>query len=168
MKTTYVEASKPEDFVLIENLAHEIWHEYYPEIIGLEQVVYMLKKFQNSTYMQHQVQESFVYFLIYREDHPAGYLSYQIQKDQLFLSKMYLLDKFRGQKIGKESLDFVEENAVALQLPKIRLTVNKDNLNAIKAYESAGFVNYGEAVTDISDGFVMDDYLMEKNIELKR
>ena len=78
--------------------------------------------------------------------------------------KIYLLNKFRRQKIGKESLAWVEENAKALLKKKIRLTVNKDNVNSIKAYESAGFVNYGEAVTDIGDGFVMDDYLMEKNM----
>ena len=164
MNTIFVEATKPQDFDLIERLAHEIWHEYYPDIIGLAQVEYMLKKFQTSTYMQRQVKEAFVYFLIYRNETPAGYLSYQVKKDELFLSKIYLLNKFRGQKIGKESLAWVEENAKALLKKKIRLTVNKDNVNSIKAYESAGFVNYGEAVTDIGDGFVMDDYLMEKDL----
>jgi RimJ/RimL family protein N-acetyltransferase len=164
MNTIFAEATKPEDFDLIENLAHEIWHEYYPDIIGLAQVEYMLKKFQTTAYMQNQVKEAFVYFLIYRNHKPAGYLSYQVLTDQLFLSKIYLLNKFRGQKIGKESLEFVEENAKALQKKRIRLTVNKDNVNSIKENERAGFVNNGESVTDIGDGFVMYDYLMYKNI----
>ncbi len=165
MKTIFIEASKREDFDLIERLAHEIWHEHYPDIIGLAQVEYMLRKFQTSAYMQNQGKEAFVYFLIYRDSTPAGYLSYQVQKDQLFLSKIYLLSKFRGQKIGKESLTFVEENAKAHQVSKIRLTVNKENLIAVKAYESTGFLNYGEAITDIGEGFVMDDYLMEKKLK---
>lgn len=162
MLTHFKAALAPDDFDLIESLAHEIWHEHYPDIIGLEQVEYMLKKFQTSAHMQEQLAEGYAYFLIYRDQLPAGYIAYQAREDHLFLSKLYLLQKFRGQKIGKESLAFIEEQAKKLQLYKVRLTVNKENLISVKAYESAGFVNYGVAVTDIGEGFVMDDYLMEK------
>jgi ribosomal protein S18 acetylase RimI-like enzyme len=46
------------------------------------------------------------------------------------------------------------------------LTVNKNNVNAIKAYEKMGFRNVGSLVQDIGDGFVMDDYAMEKTVRL--
>ena len=43
----------------------------------------------------------------------------------------------------------------------IRLTVNKYNINTIKAYEKWGFKTVDAVVTDIGSGFVMDDFIME-------
>ena len=59
-------------------------------------------------------------------------------------------------------MDFIESKAKHYQLKTIRLTVNINNVNAIKAYEKLGFKNVGPLVTDIGNGFVMDDYQMEK------
>ncbi|MHB8279561.1 MAG: GNAT family N-acetyltransferase, partial [Candidatus Humimicrobiaceae bacterium] len=49
-------------------------------------------------------------------------------------------------------------------LSAISLTVNKNNSNAIKAYEKLGFKNMGSVVKDIGHGFIMDDYKMEKKV----
>ncbi len=43
-------------------------------------------------------------------------------------------------------------------------TVNKNNSLAIRAYEKLGFENLGSIVADIGNGFVIDDYRMEKRI----
>jgi hypothetical protein len=45
------------------------------------------------------------------------------------------------------------------------LTVNRFNRQAIAAYERRGFQMMGTVVKDIGDGFVMDDYRMELNLE---
>jgi len=42
----------------------------------------------------------------------------------------------------------------------LTLTVNKSN-KAKNFYESQGFKVYDEAIFDIGNGYVMDDYLME-------
>ncbi len=44
------------------------------------------------------------------------------------------------------------------------LTVNKNNVRAINAYEKIGFKNLGSVIQEIGHGFVMDDYKMEKTI----
>lgn len=44
------------------------------------------------------------------------------------------------------------------------LTVNKNNVKAIRAYEKTGFKNIGSLVQDIGNGFVMDDYKMEQTV----
>jgi RimJ/RimL family protein N-acetyltransferase len=49
-------------------------------------------------------------------------------------------------------------------IPKIRLTVNKYNSNSIKAYDNMGFVSVDSIVQDIGNGYVMDDYVLEKDI----
>ena len=57
------------------------------------------------------------------------------ETNALFLSKIYVLDNYRGKKIGKHAMQFVENKAKTYQLKSIRLTVNINNTNAIKAYE---------------------------------
>ena len=42
------------------------------------------------------------------------------------------------------------------------LTVNKGNDLGIRAYKGTGFQIVEAVVTDIGEGFVMDDYVMEK------
>jgi RimJ/RimL family protein N-acetyltransferase len=66
---------------------------------------------------------------------------------------------------GKKAVQFAEKVAKELDLNKIALTVNKNNVNSIKAYEKIGFKNVGSVIQDIGNGFVMDDYKMEKTLQ---
>lgn len=45
-----------------------------------------------------------------------------------------VIDKYRGQGIGKKLLELAEDNDI------LSLTVNKDNVKAIKLYESCGWI----------------------------
>ena len=45
------------------------------------------------------------------------------------------------------------------------LTVNKGNDLGIRAYLGTGFRTIDAVETDIGNGFIMDDYIMEKRIE---
>ena len=73
----------------------------------------------------------------------------------------------RGKGLGKEAIRFVEGLARERGLHRIGLTVNKNNTEAIRAYEGTGFRKAGALVQEIGAGFVMDDYKMEKDIEQK-
>ena len=44
---------------------------------------------------------------------------------------------------------------------RIYLTVNKHNDHAVKVYKNTGFTVSNKVITDIGNGFVMDDYVME-------
>ncbi|WP_431021594.1 hypothetical protein, partial [Chromobacterium phragmitis] len=46
----------------------------------------------------------------------------------------------------------------------LMLTVNRHNAEAIAVYEKRGFRVRGEVAADIGNGFVMDDYVMAKNV----
>ena len=94
----------------------------------------------------------------------VGYISIRKEKEWLFLSKIYVLSDYRGNKIGKTAMQFIEEKAKSYHLKTIMLTVNKNNTNSIKAYEKLGFINVGSVVKDIGNGFVMDDYQMVKRL----
>ncbi|MEJ2113981.1 MAG: GNAT family N-acetyltransferase [Flavobacteriaceae bacterium] len=158
-------ATNKNDYLLIEQLADSIWREHYIPIIGIDQVNYMLDKFQSVKAIASQIEEGYQYYVIYFEEAPVGYLSMRKDDNILFLSKIYVSIDYRGNSIGKVALTFVESKAKADRLNTIRLTVNKNN-NATKFYERIGFVNKGPKVMDIGGGFVMDDFLMEKEITL--
>lgn len=151
-------------YLQIEKLADIIWREHYIPIVGKPQIDYMLDKFQSATAIEEQVANGFEYFLITYEAVAVGYISIKKEAVSLFLSKIYVLSSYRGKKIGKSAMIFVEEKAKSYQLKSIRLTVNINNTNSIKAYEKLGFINTGSLVADIGNGFVMDDYQMVKTI----
>ena len=161
---SFKSVTKIQELSLVEELAHAIWHEHYTPIIGADQVAYMLEKFQTIDAMAAQISKGYQYFLILNDGTPVGYLSFEKRKDALFLSKIYLLKSSRGKGFGRKAMRFIEARAKENHCSKISLTVNKYNLNSIKAYESAGFVNTGAIIQDIGNGFVMDDYQMEKFI----
>ena len=157
--------STKSDYILIEELADVIWREHYIPIVGKPQIDYMLKKYQSAITISKQVEEEgFEYFILTFKKIPVGYISIKKEKNTLFLSKIYVLSDYRGKKIGKTAMVFIEEKAKTYHLQTISLTVNKNNINSIKAYKKLGFINTRTLVKDIGGGFVMDDYLMEKSV----
>lgn len=145
----------------IERLADIIWREHYIPIIGLEQVEYMLDKFQSLPVIAKQVADGVEYHLIKKNSLFVGYVSFYQQEDALFLSKIYVLNQQRGKGVGKASMQLVFDKAVEYGFKTIRLTVNKYNSNTIAAYKKIGFKQVDSVVADIGGGYVMDDFVME-------
>jgi RimJ/RimL family protein N-acetyltransferase len=153
------------DFKTISDLAKSIWTEHYTPIIGLDQVNYMLEKFQSEIAIQNQINiDNYKYYLIIDENIAIGYLSIKNDDDALFLSKLYIDKSCRGKGLGKIAINFIEEQAKDLNCLTIYLTVNKYNMNSIMAYQKMGFKKTEELVIDIGNGYTMDDFRMEKLI----
>jgi len=152
------------DFKQIETLADTIWREHYIPIVGKLQIDYMLGKYQSAKAIKTQIENGFEYFVLHLDNTAVGYISIQAEQEVLFLSKIYVLKHYRRKKIATQALVFIEEKAKSYQLKSIRLTVNKHNTEAIKTYEQFGFKYIRPLVTDIGNGFVMDDYEMGKQI----
>jgi ribosomal protein S18 acetylase RimI-like enzyme len=148
---------------IVEALAIEIWTEHYTPIIGENQVKYMLETFQSEKAITSQIKDGYFYYLIGDKENYFGYFSFIIKNNHIFLSKIYIKSEYRGRGFGKKIMDFVEKTALENNLAEIVLTVNKNNLSSIKSYEKYGFVIDKEIVTDIGNGFFMDDYLMKKS-----
>jgi len=150
---------------IVESLAREIWTEHYISIIGIEQVDYMLNRFQSRQAIREQIRGGALYFLMKEDNEFIGYIAVQPKGADLFLSKIYVRSSRRNKGQGKKAVCFAEKLAQEKGLRKIVLTVNKNNVNAIKAYEKMGFRNIGPLVQDIGNDFVMDDYIMEKTVQ---
>lgn len=158
------EISAKDDALLheLEKLASKIWHEHYEPIIGIKQVAYMLKKFQSLKAMKEQLSEGYRYFVVFNENLVMkGYLSIQVREDALFLSKIYVDSAERGAGLGTLLLNKAKSCAKEFGVKHIELTVNKYNGNTIAWYKKQGFEIVKEAVFDIGEGYIMDDYVLQ-------
>lgn len=153
---------KTTKFKEVQLLASEIWKDNYKGIISQEQIDYMLNMMYNSQRLQQDLDEGYQWELIYHNDSLIGYLAYVIKKNnRVFLSKIYLKTSAQGLGIGKKSLNRIKEYAKLNGCTSVYLTVNKDNKKGVRAYNNAGFNIIDDEVTDIGNGYVMDDYVFE-------
>lgn len=150
----------------VVKLAEKIWQEHYVPLIGKQQVDYMLAKYQSYQAIVSQIAKGYLYYLCSENQNHIGYLGVLPEKDQqrMFLSKVYLIKKRRGQGLGQKILVHIQDLCHQMNLNKIWLTVNKGNTDSIKAYQKMGFKKKSSLIQDIGNGFFMDDYLMEKDI----
>lgn len=159
----FIKVSDEKSALTVESLAREIWREHYTPIIGPQQVEYMLTKLQSKTAILNQIKnEGFIYYLLKAQNSWVGYTAIIPRADELFLSKLYIKAEHRNKGYGKLTIDFHEKTARKMGLTLIRLVVNKKNIKTIKAYLKSGFKIYDDVITQIGEGYVMDDHRMEK------
>lgn len=163
-RTTFIKVSTKKQTEAVELLAKEIWTEHYTGIIGKGQVTYMLERYQTVTAISEQISDGVLYFLIRAGGEFIGYIAVCPKRGELFLSKIYVRLSHRMLGHGRKAIRFVERLARDRGLGKISLTVNRNNTVAIRAYEKLGFRNLGPVVQDIGEGFVMDDFRMERDL----
>ena len=145
-------------------IADTIWHEYFVFLLSNDQINYMLEKFQSYEALKSQIACGYEYYFLKKCGQIIGYTGFCIKTDEFFLSKLYILKKFRNCGIGRKVLEFIIDKARENECLKITLTVNKYNESTIKAYEKWGFERIDSVVTDIGSGYVMDDYIMALNV----
>ncbi|APD07598.1 ribosomal-protein-alanine N-acetyltransferase [Flavobacteriaceae bacterium UJ101] len=146
---------------IIQQLAHEIWNDNYQEMIGQEQIDYMLNMMYSTEKLNQEFDEDYIWKFIRLEGKPIGYISCRVEERDLFLSKIYLLTQYQGKGYSRKSLEYLIDFAPKINCNRIYLTVNKTNIKGIRAYERFGFERIDEKVMDIGNGYVMDDYIYE-------
>lgn len=154
----------PDELPTLIALARRIWNAHYPGIITQAQIDYMLAVWYEPGAMRREMTgRGVTYALIESGGQPVGYIGFepQPQSTVLFLSKLYLLPEQHGRGIGRFALDWVQNQARARGCTVLRLRVNKNNAPAIRAYRRAGFHFIEDICSDIGNGFVMDDHLLE-------
>lgn len=165
MNVNIIEALSAIDIGILSKTAKEIWNEYFPFLLSQDQIDYMLDKFLSYDVLIEQMQEGYEYYLALDDDNAIeGFFVIHPEKDKLFLSKMYLSKDYRNKGASTPMFDFIENRAQELGLNKIYLTVNKYNKQPMNVYRHRGFEVVDSVVTDIGEGFVMDDFIMEKTL----
>lgn len=155
-----------EQLPLIRELAFEIWPRVYPGIISEAQIGYMLELRYNLDVLRADMEKGVRFALVMLGGQAVGFTAFEprVEDGEAFLHKLYLLPEMAGQGFGAQALEWVTEQARLLGLQHLKLFVNKHNAGAIRAYLRNGFIFHEDKITDIGDGFVMDDYVMVKEV----
>lgn len=80
------------------------------------------------------------------------------------LEQLYLLPQLHGRGFGRQMLEHVERAAWREGARRLVLQVHKRNDKALAFYRRASFTVREEAVFDVGQGYVMDDYVMVKEL----
>jgi ribosomal protein S18 acetylase RimI-like enzyme len=148
------------DIALLRSLAREIWTTCYPGIITMEQIEYMLSLMYSAETIEREINTGIIWEVIRYNEDPVGFLAITLTPEGVVkLNKLYLKHTQHGKGFGQQSLDHVVSFARENEYKSIYLTVNKNNVKAIKAYEKNGFTRTESIISDIGNGYVMDDYI---------
>lgn len=158
MSITFANTSEARE---ISKMANEIWHEYFPDIIGIKQTDYMIMKFQTEKKILEQMNTGYQYGFIFEKHEKIGYFAVNPEKDSLFISKIYIYKQFRGKGLGSRSIREILDIGKTLNMRRAYLTVNVNNSTACRTYEKNGFTIEKDVKTDIGDGFYMNDHVYE-------
>lgn len=156
-------ASSNSEYKIIEDLGFEILHEVYDTIVPSVHTDYFLQEYLSETAIASQIAfKNFSYYLLNFDSKTVGFLGIQKQNKKLILSKLYVLESFRGNKIGKTALEFTIEYATKNKLTSIELIVNRQNQHSIGIYEKNGFKIIESMVNSFPNGYTVQDYKMER------
>lgn len=150
---------------IVQQLAREIWDEHYIKILSQEQIDYMLNLFYSDEKIRAEIEEGISWEMLMDKDNPVGYLVCKFEEEKLYISKIYLKAETRGKGFGKLLLNRAIELAKLNHKKYIYLNVNKENTGSIGFYKRNGFKKIDEGVFDIGNGYVMDDFILELNLD---
>jgi len=168
MHSPSIVPTTPADYPTIQRLAHTIWPPTFADILSPEQIDYMLDLMYSIEAISRQVAEGQVFHLLYPVEAPTtagpvGYLSHQIDylPGVAKIHKIYLLPGVQGRGYGRALIEYAEKIARRAGQRRLRLDVNYHN-PAIAFYEHLGFNKLDRHDTDIGNGYLMEDWRMEK------
>jgi ribosomal protein S18 acetylase RimI-like enzyme len=116
--------------------------------------------------LQKQVNEKRHLFIIGKyENVDVGFTSYELnyKSSSTKIHKLYVLPSCQGKGLGKRFVEEIAISALHNNNDKLLLNVNKKN-PAILFYEKIGFRQVAQETISIGNGYVMDDYVMEKSL----
>jgi GNAT superfamily N-acetyltransferase len=156
------------DLPAIARLAGVIWRAHYPGMISNEQIEYMLAKMYALETMKEEIHlRAIRYEQLLVGEELAGFASFgPTEQAKLYkLHKLYLHPSWQSRGMGSLLLSHCEHEAARLGARRLMLTVNKQNAKARAAYKRNGFAITDSIMLDIGGGFVMDDYVMAKELK---
>ena len=163
----YIRLAQLDELPILENLARQIWPATYANIISPAQIEFMLDWMYSSETLRQQQEQGHEFYILSTVGLDIGFLALEwvenatLKKDrELKINKLYVLHEFQGKGFGRALVKKATERAIETNCHSIFLQVNKAN-SAKNFYLNLGFLVREEAVFDIGNGFVMDDYIME-------
>jgi ribosomal protein S18 acetylase RimI-like enzyme len=162
-----IEPLQDADIPALVALARDTWLKHYTSIITLAQIEYMLDQRYSPEVIRAQLADPTVWWdKLLLGGELAAFTQYERGKEPgtIKIDKLYARHALRGRGLGTALLRHIEQRARSLGSIRLELQVNKNNVSAIGAYRKNGFEIARSAVFDIGNGFVMDDFVMAKDL----
>lgn len=158
-------AAGTEDFIVIQKLAHQIWPVAYADILAEEQMKYMLDAFYSETALMDNYNNGCQFVLVKENNTVLGFAGFEHFENnkQTKIHKLYLLPESQGKGIGKLLIEYIGIKASDKGFSTLLLNVNRFN-KALYFYEKLGFSIVEEVDIEIGEGYLMEDYIMEKQL----
>jgi GNAT superfamily N-acetyltransferase len=155
------------DIKTIQEITYITWPITYGEILSEEQLKFMLDLFYSNEALTAQFEKrEQLFYLISDGESTIGFIGieHQYQKRAVTkIHKIYLLPETQGKGIGKNVIESIGRLALENNSTSLLLNVNRFN-KALNFYEKVGFKIIEEVDIEIGNGYLMEDYVMEKNI----
>ncbi|KIO51976.1 GNAT family N-acetyltransferase [Flavobacterium hibernum] len=153
------------DIKTIQEITNITWPITYGEILSKEQLDYMLGLFYSEEALAKQIEnKEQLFYLISDSESIIGFIGIEHNyKNEAItkIHKIYLLPETQGKGIGKKVFDEIQNMALENNSKALLLNVNRFN-TALGFYKKIGFQVAEEVNIEIGNGYLMEDYVMEK------
>ena len=153
------------DIPQIQKVAVETWPVAYGKILSAAQIEYMLDLFYSAAALKKSM-KSQEYIFACNEGMIVGFcgIEHNFSSSPITrIHKLYILPETQGLNVGRKFIEYITEIALENSSNKLSLNVNKYN-SAFHFYEKMGFETVKDEIIDIGNKYIMDDFVMEKNI----
>ena len=155
-----------DESTLVREIAEITWPVAFGEILSREQLAYMMKMIYAEEVLKGQINSGHEFYVYSEGEKVLGFMGVETAykgKKQLKIHKLYILPNQQGKGIGQQFIAFAEKRARELGDETLTLNVNRLN-KALHFYENLGFKNIRSEDIDIGQGYLMEDYVMEKSL----
>lgn len=155
---------QPNEFNIVQHIAHTTWPVCYGEILSKQQLDYMLWKFYTREALNQNAESGQNFLLIKENGIPLGFAAYEHHyknRNVTRIHKIYILPDTQGKGLGKLLIEKIQDLAINNRSEAISLNVNRFNV-AKTFYEKLGFSVIKEEDIAIGEGWLMEDFVMEK------
>lgn len=154
-----------EEAEAVAELARLIWHAHYPGIISPEQIDYMLAERYKPALIRQTLARGDQWLVARAGSELVGFAhGYALVEGDFKLDKLYVHPNWQRHGIGRGLMEAIAGYARRRGSRRLVLRVNRHNAQAIAAYRQYGFEILVPVVEDIGAGFVMDDFVMTKDL----
>ncbi len=155
------------DLRIVHEIAVKTWPIAYGAILTKEQLEYMLNRFYSFESLSQSMGEGHLYYVYSENEAPLGFVSLQFFSDgkSMKIHKLYVLPNQQGKGIGEKLFQKAVSIMQAKGFKRLFLNVNRFNA-ALQFYLRMGMQIQKEENIDIGQGYLMEDYVMEKRYDL--
>jgi ribosomal protein S18 acetylase RimI-like enzyme len=155
------------DIKNIQKIAYQTWPITYGSILSEEQLKYMLDLVYSDKALTNEFEkQQQLFYIISENDQILGFIGIEHHyknNPTTRIHKIYLLPETQGKGYGKTTIEAIEKMALENNSEALSLNVNRFN-SALGFYKKIGFEIIDEVNIDIGNGYLMEDYVMEKKL----